>query len=210
MKRLVVQTGGTRTRFVGLKRTPCVLAIEWVDRRVARSWNRHEDDFQRALHHLGCLECRPAFPETLQLHVLTEWVEGRGPHRPRRRDHLLPRSALDTSALTSPFRKQYRTATKKPCSNTKTTRDHNRFRFGRCAKDESLGAGDYAAARATSLTRENGPNVSYRPSRRCTTRVTHFWKSHGLTNLCAAHPSSRHRSTRRNLRELTRDRRFLL
>jgi len=105
------------TCFVGFKRTPCVLAIEWVDRRMLRSWNRKTGVFQLGFHHLDILEyCRlPGFEATLlQLHVLTECVDCLGPHRkPRMRGHLL-RNVFDTSVLTSPFRKQYSTATKKP------------------------------------------------------------------------------------------------
>lgn len=101
-------------RFVGFKGTPCVLAIEWVDWRIARSWNRQGFAFQRDFHHLGFLECRPPDFETLlQLHVLTECVDGRESHRIPC-VHLMLRSVLDTSVLTSPFRKQYNTATKKP------------------------------------------------------------------------------------------------
>lgn len=103
-------------RFVGFKGTPCVLAIEWVDCRMARSWNMQGFAFQRDFHHLGFLECRPPdFEILLQLHVLTECVDGREPHRILWICvHLMFRSVLVISVLTSPFRKQYNTATKKP------------------------------------------------------------------------------------------------
>lgn len=96
---------------------------------MARSWKREEEGaFQRDFHHLGLLECRrPDFETLLQLHVLTECVDGLEPHRiPRRRIHLMPRSVLDTSVLTSPFRKQYSTATKKPFRKHRDNR--SRFR----------------------------------------------------------------------------------